>query len=214
MEDLLLVAASGLAREVLAVLRRTDRYRVVGVLDDDPALAGSHLDGVPVLGGLDLLSEHPRAQLLLCPGGGQARRRLAERLDSYRGRFATVVSPGADLAPDTLVGPGSIVLGGVVATAAVTIGSHAVVMPNAVLTHDTVLGDFATVCAGVTLGGRVQVGQAAYLGMSASVRQDVRVGEGATLGMGSVLLTDLPAGQTWVGVPARPMAVTTVRGVG
>ncbi|AXH96405.1 acetyltransferase [Ornithinimicrobium avium] len=205
MDDLLLVGASGLAREVLAVVRQLGSHRVVGVLDDDVALHGTDLDGVPVLGGPEEEAGHPDAQLLLCPGGGYARRALADRLGIVAGRCATVVSPGADLAPDTRLGEGTVVLAGVVATTSVQVGAHVVLMPHVVLTHDTEVADFATLAAGVTLGGRVRVGEAAYLGMSASVRQDLRVGTGAVLGMGAVLLQDLPDHQTWVGVPARPL---------
>lgn len=207
MDELLLVAASGLARETLAAVRALGRHRVVGVLDDDPASHGADVDGVPVLGATSLVSRHPDAKVLLCPGSGVARRSLARRLGLEPARYVTVVAGSADLGADTRVGPGAIVLGGVVATTSVTVGAHAVLMPNVVLTHDDVVGDFATLAAGVTLGGRVQVGEAAYLGMASSVRQQVRVGAGGTLGMGAVLLEDLPPHQTWAGVPARPLAV-------
>jgi acetyltransferase-like isoleucine patch superfamily enzyme len=55
----------------------------------------------------------------------------------------------------------------------------------------------------VTLGGTVQVGAAAYLGMNSSVRENLTVGAGSTLGMGAALTRDLPAGETWIGTPAR-----------
>ncbi len=205
---LLLVAASGLAREVLALVRAHGTYEVIGLLDDSPELHGTVVDGAAVLGGLDAVTGYSDAQLLVCAGRGSARESIVTRLAGLgvgADRYATVVHPGVEVHPGSGVGPGSVLLAGVVLTTAVTVGAHVVVMPHVTLTHDDVLADYATLCAGVALGGSVVVGRGAYLGMNAGVRERVRVGDGATLGMGAVLLADLPAGQTWAGVPAAPI---------
>ncbi|WP_298459539.1 NeuD/PglB/VioB family sugar acetyltransferase [uncultured Cellulomonas sp.] len=205
---LLLLAASGLAREVLAVTRLTAATEVLGVLDDDVDLRGTTLDGVPVLGGVEEVKRYPTASLLLCMGRGSGRERLAERLSTVGvddDRYFTLVHPDVRVSPGCMVGTGSILLAGVVLTAGVRVGRHVVVMPNATLTHDDVVEDFVTLASGVSLGGGVRVGRAAYVGMNASVRERVMVGVRATLGMGAALLTDLPDGETWAGVPARPL---------
>ena len=49
------------------------------------------------------------------------------------------------------------------------------------------------------------VGPAAYLGMNVAVREQTSIGPGATVGMGAVVVDDLPAGEIWAGVPARPL---------
>jgi sugar O-acyltransferase (sialic acid O-acetyltransferase NeuD family) len=204
---LILVAASGLAREALAVVRRSG-HEVVGVLDDDVTRGGTTLDGVPVLGPVEEVKDHPDSALLLCVGRGSGRERLAARLAGLgveADRYATVVHPAVDVPSGCEVGAGSILLAGVVLTADVRLGRHVVVMPHATLTHDDVVEDFATICAGVSLGGGVRVGRAAYLGMNASVRERVAVGAGAMLGMGAALVNDLPMNETWAGVPARPI---------
>jgi sugar O-acyltransferase (sialic acid O-acetyltransferase NeuD family) len=211
---LLLIGASGLATEVAECARRLGR-EVVGCLDDDPYLAGHVLPGgVKVLGTTDslqafeALTDAESSALLVCVGQGSLRRRVVERL---RGdgvgaeRFATLIDERTVVPPGTVIGAGTVLLAGVVITAPITIGAHVVVMPHVTLTHDDVVEDFVTLAAGVRLGGGVRVGPTAYLGMSSSVRQGLTVGEGATLGMGAVLLQDQPAGQTWVGVPARPL---------
>jgi len=205
---LLLVAASGLAREALAVERVLGRSRYVRLVDDDPSLWGAAVDGAPVVGGLEEVKRYDESAIVVCAGHGAVRRRLVARLTELgvpADRYASVIHPDVGLPAGCAVGAGSVLLAGVVLTAHVTIGRHVVAMPHVTLTHDDLVEDYATLCAGVSLGGEVRVGSAAYVGMGASVRERVSIGAGATLGMGAALLRDIPAGQTWVGVPARPI---------
>lgn len=213
MTGLVMVGASGLAREATGALVAAGHDGPLGVLDDDPARWGTLHGLVPVLGSTDLaaataaLADH---EVLLTLGHGRVRRRVAARL-GFLGldaeRYATAVHPSVSMAGSCWVDAGSIVLAGVVMTADVSVGRHVVLMPHVTLTHGCVVDDFATICAGVSLGGDVHVGAGAYLGMNSSVRQGVTVGAGATLGMGAVLLEDLPRGETWAGVPARRLEI-------
>jgi sugar O-acyltransferase (sialic acid O-acetyltransferase NeuD family) len=214
--DLLLVAASGLAREVAEAVRAAGRHRLVGMLDDDADRWGTVCSGVAVLGPPELASRHPDAELVVCAGAGRVRSALVARLDAMgvaHERYGRVLHPLAAVASSARLGPGTVLLAGVVLTADVAVGRHCVLMPNAVLTHDDVLGDFVTVCAGVALGGGVRVGDGAYLGAASSVRQDLAVGDWSTLGMGAVAVADVPARQVWAGNPARQLSSTSARAV-
>jgi FlaA1/EpsC-like NDP-sugar epimerase len=63
----LLVGAGEQARKALAVMRaRPEDWIPVGALVDDPAMHGRDLDGIPVLGGTDLVHQLPDAALLAC----------------------------------------------------------------------------------------------------------------------------------------------------
>ena len=208
MGGLLLVAAGGLAREVLAVVRAQTPSRPVWVLDDKPELRGTTLDGAPVIGGLEEVKEYDDAQLVVCAGAGVTRRRLVARLTEFgvtEDRYASVLHPTVAVPGGCMVGAGSILLAQVALTADVRVGSHVVAMPQVTLTHDDVVDDCSTLCAGVSLGGEVSVGSGAYIGMNAGVRERLRVGVDATVGMGAVVLSDVPDGETWAGNPARPL---------
>ncbi|MBE3120403.1 MAG: acetyltransferase, partial [Candidatus Atribacteria bacterium] len=39
----------------------------------------------------------------------------------------------------------------------------------------------------------------------ATVKQGITIGNRAVIGCGAVVVDDIPAGETWVGVPARPL---------
>jgi sugar O-acyltransferase (sialic acid O-acetyltransferase NeuD family) len=209
MTALVLLAAGGLAREVIAVENSLRRYDEMFLLDDNPVLQGTSVDGVTVIGPISLASDKFDGDLLICAGSGGARRQIAVLLAEMGVRstaFGRVIHPSVELPSGCSIGRGSIVLSSVAMTTAVQLDRHVVVMPNVTLTHDDVISDYATLCAGVSLGGRVTVEEGAYLGMNSSVRQGVTVGPDSVLGMGAALLEDLPAGETWAGVPARKLA--------
>jgi sugar O-acyltransferase (sialic acid O-acetyltransferase NeuD family) len=200
-EGLLLVGASGLAREVLAA----GITGVVGILDDNVDLEGSEIGGVPIVG-TSASAVKRTEQLLVCIGPSAARRSIVRRFSSFgieNGRYATFVARSARIGSTSDIGRGSILLDNVVVTADVALGSHVVIMPNTTITHDDVIEDFATLAAGVALGGSVRIREGAYVGMNASVRQGSSIGRNSTVGMGAVVLSDVPDDETWVGVPAR-----------
>lgn len=214
--ELLIVGAGGFARETAQAVRalavadreagRPVRLRLLGHLDDDPALHGVDVDGVPVLGGSALVHERPGTLVVVCVGSPRdqaARARLVRRLALPDGRYATVVHPAASVAESCTVGAGSVLLAHCALTAAVRLGAHVAVMPHAVLTHDDEVGDFATLASGVRLGGGVRVGAGAYVGAGALVREHTVVGPWSLVGMGAVVLGDVPPGEVWAGSPAR-----------
>jgi sugar O-acyltransferase (sialic acid O-acetyltransferase NeuD family) len=205
---LILIAASGLARETVVAARAQGAYDVVGFVDDDASQWGSSWEGVPVLGGLDLVMERTDTAVVLCAGKGASRAAIAARLADSGfdpSRYGTVLHPSVDVPDFCSIGVGSIVLAGTVLTTSVIVGQHAVVMPHVTLTHDNVIENYVTIAAGVALGGWVHVGERSYLGMSSSVRERVRIGPDVVVGMGAVVIGDVPAGQTVVGNPARQL---------
>jgi sugar O-acyltransferase (sialic acid O-acetyltransferase NeuD family) len=204
---ILLLGGGGLAREALATIRLLpDRWLPLGALDDSPSLHGASIDGLPILGGTELVDEYPDAAVLPCvanalrPAGRAA---LVERLALPEDRWATVIHPMASLAQGTDVGCGTLLLASVVVTAPQAIGPFVVAMPQVLITHDDAVGAAVTLAGRVALAGGVTIDRAAYLGQGATVRENVRIGAGAVVGMGAVVLGDVPAGERWAGVPAR-----------
>ncbi|MGY1502712.1 acetyltransferase [Streptomyces sp. QTS52] len=206
MSGLLIIGAGGFARETAQAVRDAGDIEMLGHLDDNSALHGTEVDGVPVLGGCDLVQDLPGARVVICVGNPRdyaARARLVRRLGLSTDRYATVIHPTASVSATSEVGPGSVLLAHCVLTAAVRVGAHVAVMPQAVLTHDDVVEDFATIASGVRLGGGARLERGAYVGSGALVREGTVVGAWSLVGMGSAVLGDVPPGEVWVGSPAR-----------
>lgn len=102
---------------------------------------------------------------------------------------------------DVEIGPASTIMRGSVGATVVGRGTK---IGNGVnVGHDTRIGKHALIVAHASLAGWVRVGNHAKIWQGAVVKNGVRIGEGAVIGMGAVVLKDVPAGQTWVGNPAR-----------
>ncbi|MFF4272860.1 acetyltransferase [Streptomyces sp. NPDC001536] len=208
MTGLVIVGAGGFARETAQAVLDAGESKLLGHLDDNPALHGTEVDGVPVLGGCDLVHHLPDARVVICVGNPRdyaARVRLVRRLGLPTDRYATVVHPTAVVSSTSWIGPGSVLLAHCALTAAVRLGAHVAVMPHVVLTHDDVVEDYATLTSGVRLGGGVRVKRGAYVGSGALLREGTTVGAWSQIGMGSNVLGDIPPGEVWVGSPARPL---------
>ncbi|MDQ0119280.1 NeuD/PglB/VioB family sugar acetyltransferase [Pseudarthrobacter sp902506025] len=206
MSELILIGGGGLAREVLAMVRSSGQYDVVGVLDDDKEMAGSSVDGAPVLGSIDSAPNYVHAFFLVCVMPSKEREAMVTRLAAIgvsEAQYATAVDPSVQYPEGCRIGRGSILLRNVTLTAAVNLGSHVAAMPSVTFSYDDHVSDFATFSAGVSLGGGVRIGRGASLGLNSSVRERTSVGAYATIGMGAAVLSNVPDGETWVGVPAH-----------
>lgn len=208
--DLVIVGAGGFGRETAEAVRALNdcgaAWRLLGYVDDNPARAGTLIDGVPVLGGIGELSNMPDTAVVVCTGRPDnyvSRPRIVRALDLPLERYATIIHPTASLSPSSKVGPGSVLLAYTALTAAVSVGSHVAVMPHVTLTHDDLVEDYATIASGVHLGGGVHIGSCAYLGAGALIRERCTVGSCALVGMGAVVTGNIPPRQVWVGIPAR-----------
>jgi sugar O-acyltransferase (sialic acid O-acetyltransferase NeuD family) len=205
----LIVGAGGFGRETAALLhtlRSQGEFEPAGFLDDSEDLQGGTVAGLPVLGGVDAARDLGDLGVVVTIGNPRAfdlKRQIVERLDLDPSRYVTLVHPTASIGSDTRIGEGTVILAGTVATQNVTIGRHVTLMPNVVLTHDDVIGDFTTFGAGAKLAGAVTVEDGAYIGAGACIRESTTIGAGAMVGMGAVVLSDIPPGETWAGVPAQ-----------
>ena len=96
--DLFVIGSGGFGRETVEAVRAINAadgsWQILGYLDDDPALHGKVVDGVPVLGGIAEVRGYPGALVVVCTG----------RPDNYLSRPK---SSGPSASPPTGTPPSS-----------------------------------------------------------------------------------------------------------
>jgi sugar O-acyltransferase (sialic acid O-acetyltransferase NeuD family) len=207
---LVLFPFGGNAREALvsvfALNERTVSWEILGFIDDDRSHHGKECCGVPVLGGREILEEHPDAFVLAVPGSPtsyQRRKEIIGSLNLDESRFVTIMHPSVVVAPNATVGCNTVVMPNAVISCGVKIGSHCVILPNTVISHDSSVGAYCCLGSNISVSGSVNIGAGCYIGSGTKMREDISIGAGTLVGLGSNVLSDIPAGVIAVGSPAK-----------
>ena len=156
----------------------------------DPA-ARSTLEIVLVYPGFHALQLHKLAHGLHTRGY-----KLIGRVISHLSRFLT----GIEIHPGARIGDRFFIDHGM----------------GVVIGETTIIGNDVTLYQGVTLGGTGKergkrhptLGNDVIVGVGAKILGDVTIGDHARIGGGAVVLRDVPANTTAVGIPARAVAWT------
>jgi acetyltransferase EpsM len=176
---------------------------ITGFVDDTPALRGTSVLGIPVLGPIAALGDIPHDAVIVTVGDNHARRLLTERLLAAGERLATAIHPRACVAPSATVGAGSMIAAGAVISPRAVIGRGVIVNTSAVVDHDTTVGDFVHVSPGATVGGRARIGAETLIALGASVASGMTVGARSIVGCGAAVVGPIPDDVVAFGVPAR-----------
>ena len=184
---------------------------IVGIVDPNPALAGTKILGVPVLGGDDVVDEYPPSQVQLVNGLGSVglpikRQQLFEKFKGLGYNFAAVVHPTAVVASDVVLSEGVQVMAGAVIQPGCRIGINSVINTRASVDHDCIISDHVHISPGVTLSGGISVGVCSHIGTGATVIQGISIGNGCLVAAGAVVTKDIADGAKVRGVPAREFA--------
>lgn len=108
-------------------------------------------------------------------------------------KFFTLVTH-INLHPNAMIGPGMLIP---------HVGPIQV-FPEARIEADCAIHQVCTIGAGSKPGGP-DIGDHVMIGCHCCILGPVKVGDGANIGAGAVVVTDIPAGCTAVGVPAKPI---------
>lgn len=201
-KNIVIIGAGGMAREILFLLEKSNKWNILGMIDNENK---GNIRDYPILGNDDYLREVDNKIFAVCAVGSPALKKHIVSKFIYNNNISFPNIIDEDVGGDfqsISIGKGCIVCAGNRLTVDIEIGDFVTINQSCTVGHDVVIKDYAVINPGVNISGNVMVGEGALLGVGSQIIQGKSIGDGAVIGAGAVVIHDIPAYCTAVGVPA------------
>jgi sugar O-acyltransferase (sialic acid O-acetyltransferase NeuD family) len=160
---------------------------------------------VPVIGAIqDYMPAD--GDLVICTiGDTESKLTVCRQLLQKGAKFTNIIHPSVAIGWGSTLGHGVFIGRYSGLTVDVKIGNFVTINAVSGCGHDAVVEDGCTISAHCDITGHAHLEQGVFLGSHAAVMPGVRVGAFATVAAGSVAFRNVKAGETVIGVPAKPI---------
>lgn len=203
MKDLIIVCGGSFAKEALEIIQQMNeskpQWNILGFIDDEKEIGSEVFRGYKVIGTIKDWVIKDSDYFAMGVSRPQIKEKLFNYLKGKGARFATIIHPGTHIPEGTVIGEGCVI-------SRSWIGIE-VVLGNCVNVAGSMIGeskidDFSTTTgfaniAGATLGKRV------FVGSHAVILNGKKVGDDAKVAAGSIVFSNVKAGTTVWGNPAK-----------
>jgi sugar O-acyltransferase (sialic acid O-acetyltransferase NeuD family) len=197
-QRVLILGGGGGATLVLDILNRTMNQAAVGILDNNPKMAGKKLMGIPILGEFGL------ADTLWRDGAFDAvistivrdvfdRAAIYDRFMKIGIPFTNVIDPEARIGRDVTIGKGNLIIYGSYLATCVKIGNNNFMAAGTLIEHHSEVGNHCTLGPRTSLAGGVSVGDHVKFGMQVAIEPQLKIGSESVIASGVVVTSHVPA---------------------
>ena len=216
-KKIVLIGAGGFGREVASIIQVLNMaadhrnwehpYELLGFLDDsDEFHEGMLINGLPWLGKKEWILDHKDEVVCNCTiATPKVKRKIQEELTAQGVEFETIVAWGGYIADYTKIGKGCVFYGGVTIAVNCEIGDGVLMNQDVTIGHDSTIGDYTIIMPTTGVSGKCHIGSEVFIGGHAFFIPGRKVGDGATVAAGSIVFSNVKAGTTVLGNPAKRM---------
>ena len=175
MQKLILIGGGGHCKSCIDVIEQENKYKIEGILDCSNRI-GQMVLGYKIIGTDDDIEKYAKQEFefLITIGQIQSpdiRIKLFEKIKSYNGKLAKIVSPLAYVSKHANIDLGTIIMHGAMVNAGAKIGKNCIINSKALIEHDCEIGDNCHIAIGATLAGEVIVEQNSFIGANSTLVQ-------------------------------------------
>ena len=177
-------------------------FVVKGFIDDNPNSLNGFENYPPVIGSISDYEIKPD-DIFVCSIGGESRRACMESVINRGGEFITMIHPSSRIGTNVHIGKGCYVGAFTTIAADAYVDDYNFIQTNIIVGHDVHIGKWNRIDSFVMLVGGIKIGEGCMIHTHAMINHDVEVGDGAHIGACSLVISNVAAGTTVFGNPAR-----------
>ena len=198
-QRLLIIGGGNGAVQIIDALSRIPQQAAAAIMDDNAAIHGKTVAGVPVIGAIDAA----RAAGMLARGDVHAAVISVSTSIPFRARvfaewkaagipFANVIHPSAVIGMNVAMGEGNIVMAFCHFGACATVGDNNFLSAYCSIEHHCVLGSHCSFGPGVVTSSRVHIGDRARFGTGIFIEPGVTIGAESVIASGLAIWQNIP----------------------
>lgn len=202
------IIGAGTYGEVYLSYLQDAGIEVIGFVDDNPALQGTIIKDVPVLGvisSLETLKNSHNIEAVYCPiGNNKLRVKFLQYAKALGYKTPNYIHPSVIISPNVNIGEGVYILLGSSVMPYTTINNYVMISMNVGLAHHSILDEGVFLSTGCNFGASIHAKKYAYCGISSTIMTGIKeLGEDCLVGAGAVVIRDVPDKAVVAGVPAK-----------
>ena len=209
MKDIIVIGASGFAKEVIFLLKNSytitgEKWNILGCVDERLNTKENVL-GYPILGNDEYLLYYSQdINVAIGIGEPKIKKRIVEKLrENSRIMFPNIIASTVKMSESVVLGEGCIICDMNILTTDIVVGNFVTLNLSNTIGHDSKIDDYVTVNPGCSVSGNVKLGELVTVGTGTKIIQGISVGKESIIGAGSVIIRDIKEKNTVVGNPGR-----------
>lgn len=212
MKKIVLYGAGGLARELVLLIDSINSvfpntYEFLGyVVDEKYYIKGKIVDGYPILGTKKWLLDNKNEVVCTCAFANvHEKQRIQEELSCKGVVFESLISPTVKIPKTSTIGPGCVIGVYCLVSTGVHFGPGVFLNSGVSIGHDVIIDGYSSVMPYSSISGFCHVGENVLIGAHSFIVEHKKIGDKAVVAAGSIVFSNVKAGTTVLGNPAKRM---------
>lgn len=200
-KKVIIIGSGGHAKSIANIIIKSGD-EVVGFLDDNKPVGTAIINSplLKVIGSVSDCLKYSEVEFVIGIGSNQTRKEIASK---YNLKYYTAIHPSANIAIDTSVGEGTVIMANASINTSAKVGKHCIINTGAIIEHDNVIEDFAHISPGASLAGTVVIGTCTHIGVGVTIKNNIEIANDVVVGAGAVVVKNISESGVYIGVPAK-----------